>query len=184
MQKTYSKTIYTLLSLLNIKPMSGYDIKLSLKKLANHFWSESDGQIYPGLQRCVDEQLASIETDTMQSKHLHKKIYKILPKGQTLLNVWFHNAESKITQRDESLLKLTFLHAQHHAQAKHLLSTRLKNAEKNLNALRQFNQEASEHTALLPYFTLVQERQRIMLEAEIEWVQLSLKMLSNEISAS
>lgn len=183
MEKIYSKTIYTLLNLLNIRPMCGYDIKLTLKKLANHFWSESDGQIYPGLQKCVDDGLASIETDTNQSKYLQKKHYKILPKGQALLNVWLLNTESKITHRDESLLKLTFLQKQHHNQAKQLLLARLKNSQTSLNVLKQLNQEKPEHAALLPYFTWVQERQRMMLEAEIEWVELTLKKLSNEFLA-
>jgi PadR family transcriptional regulator AphA len=184
MEKIYSKTIYTLLNLLNIQPMCGYEIKLTLKKLANDFWSESDGQIYPGLQKCVDEGLASIEADTNQSKYLQKKHYKILPKGQALLNVWLLNTESKITHRDESLLKLTFLQKQHHNQAKQLLLARLKNSEASLKVLKQLDQDKPEQATLLPYFAWVQERQRIMLEAEIQWAQQSLKMLSNDFLAS
>lgn len=180
MEKKYSKTIYTLLSLLNIQPMSGYDIKLTLKKLAKHFWSESDGQIYPGLQRCVKDQLATCQTDQAQSKHLHKKTYMITPKGRTLLNQWLNSPDCKITHRDESLLKLTFFEAHHHDSAKKLLLTRLQTAQKHLKALKQSLHEQQEHAQALQYYTLVQERQCMILEAEIEWALMALKLFSEE----
>jgi DNA-binding PadR family transcriptional regulator len=181
MVKKYSKTIYTLLSLLNIQPMSGYDIKLTLKKIAKHFWSESDGQIYPGLSRCVEDQLATFETNSSQSKHLHKKTYKITPKGRTLLNHWLNDPDCKITHRDESLLKLTFFEQHHDESAKKLLQARLQTAQKNLKALKQSLNEQHEHTFTLRHYALVQERQCMLLETEIKWAQMALDLFAQEI---
>lgn len=180
MVKKYSKTIYTLLSLLNTKPMSGYDIKLCLKKVAKHYWSESDGQIYPGLQRCVDDQLATCETNTSLAKHLHKKTYEITTKGRLLLQQWLTDPECKITKRDESLLKLTFCEHHHFENAQRILQTRLHNAQKNLKNLKKYLADPSEEHLSLPYYALIQERQCMILETEISWAQMALKMLTEE----
>jgi len=164
--------------------MSGYDIKLSLKKIANHFWSESDGQIYPGLQRCVEEQLATFETNASQSKHLHKKIYNITPKGRTLLNIWLNDPDCKRTHRDESLLKLIFLEQHHDEAAKKLIQARLQMAQKHLKELKQQINEPNEHSQALRYHILVQERQGMILEAEIEWANMALQLFKEEITTA
>ena len=39
-----------LLGLLSLRPMSGYDIRQVISESIGYFWSESYGQIYPGLE--------------------------------------------------------------------------------------------------------------------------------------
>ncbi len=41
-----SKTKYTILGLLNIGNMSGYQMKMAIEKYFIYFWKESWGQIY------------------------------------------------------------------------------------------------------------------------------------------
>jgi PadR family transcriptional regulator AphA len=178
MNTHYSKTIFTLLSLLTIESMSGYDIKLALKKMTKSFWSESDGQIYPGLQQCVNDALATVKADATATNHLHKKMYTITPKGRSVLNSWLLCPQAKITHRDESLLKLTFLNHEQQHQAEQLLLNRLKTAKNDYMLLMKQANSTSEAIKALPYFLMLQNRQKIMLEAEIQWIELSLTALA------
>ena len=54
-----ARTHYAILGLLCWKPMSGYDIKKMVEVGLSYFWSESYGQIFPTLNRLVDDGLAT-----------------------------------------------------------------------------------------------------------------------------
>ena len=52
-----------LLGLLSLGPMSGYDIRQLIPQSIGHFWSESYGQIYPGLKRLAAAGLVEKKTE-------------------------------------------------------------------------------------------------------------------------
>ena len=177
MSKPYPKTIYTLLSMLSMKPMSGYDIKRALKHMVNHFWSESDGQIYPGLKKCIDEGLATSKTSQNLNQHALKKTYQITPEGRSVLSEWLNDSVYKSTQRDEGLLKLTFCDKHHQPCAEQLLQCRLQKAQESLTHLENTMDTLVNSYATLPNFAIVKSHQLYMLEAEIAWANEALANL-------
>jgi PadR family transcriptional regulator AphA len=102
-----SRTKYIILGMLSIEPSSGYDITQSIKTSTAYFWSESEGQIYPTLAKCVNDGLATCKEDPQSSSRI-KKIYTITPKGQDVLNEWLEKKPQESLVRNEFLLKLFF----------------------------------------------------------------------------
>ncbi len=57
-----------LLGLLSLGPMSGYDIRQLISQSIGYFWSESYGQIYPGLKRLAAAGLVEKKTQRQKGK--------------------------------------------------------------------------------------------------------------------
>src|SRR5258708_31701724 len=57
-----------LLGLLSLGPMSVYDIRQLISQSIGHFWSESYGQIYPGLNRLATAVYVERKTERKKGK--------------------------------------------------------------------------------------------------------------------
>ena len=104
------KTWFAILGLLNWQPMSGYDIKKMVEIALSYFWSESYGQLYPTLNRLVDEGLAKKKLARRHEKR-ERYVYSITPKGRRALQAWLLGESELPKVRDEFKLKF-FLTAQ------------------------------------------------------------------------
>ncbi|MCP3978417.1 MAG: PadR family transcriptional regulator [bacterium] len=129
-----ARTPYALLGLLSWKPMSGYDIKKIIEIGLSHFWSESYGQIYPVLNRLVEEGMAHCTVDPT-SGNRGRKVYKITRKGRNAFAGWLHQPGDLPRLRDE--LKLKFF-----------LTSRSNPAE-SLRLLEEYRDQQREHLATL-----------------------------------
>ena len=99
-----AKTQYALLGLLNMSPMSGYDVKKMVDVGLSHFWNENYGQIYPALDLLVAEGLAEKFTGHGQGKR-KRNTYSITEKGQDAFRDWLSQPSSPIIIRNELQLK-------------------------------------------------------------------------------
>lgn len=100
-------TGFVILGMLSIEPMSGYKIRKEIEFSIGHFWSESDGQLYPALKRLAEDNLIEvIDEDARNTRG--KKTYKITSSGQDALVDWLSIPASKNIVRNEFLLKLFF----------------------------------------------------------------------------
>jgi len=101
------KTKFVILGLLTIEPMSGYEMKSMIAKSTGHFWSESNGQLYPALKSLEKEKLISVKKELNGKKASF--VYSITQEGQKALEQWLESDfECKSIERDEELLKLFF----------------------------------------------------------------------------
>jgi PadR family transcriptional regulator AphA len=97
-----------LLGLLSLGPMSGYDIRQLISRSIGHFWSESYGQIYPGLKRLAAEGLAEKKTERQKGKP-DRHLYSLTTAGHKQLQRWLKlPVTEKEVPRNETLLKLFF----------------------------------------------------------------------------
>ncbi len=103
-----SKTKYAVLGMLSIQPMSGYEMKKFMARSTEHFWSESNGQLYPTLARLAELKLVIFKTQLVGAKK--KKIYKITKSGREALNEWLKSDIDLTPERNELLLKIFFGH--------------------------------------------------------------------------
>ena len=101
-----SKTQFTILGMLSIEPMSGYEIKQAIAESTAHFWAESDGQIYPALNRLTESGL--IHCLEKPSGARLKKIYTLTSGGEAALQEWLARDVERSVIRHELLLKLFF----------------------------------------------------------------------------
>ena len=98
------KTWFAILGLLSWQPMSGYDIKKMIEMALSHFWSESYGQLFPTLNRLVEEGLATKKLDDRGGRRI-RHVYSITAKGRRDLDAWFAEPTELPRIRDEHKLK-------------------------------------------------------------------------------
>src|SRR3984885_10363960 len=96
-----------LLGLLSLRPMSGYDIRQLISQSIGHFWSESYGQIYPGLKQLAPEGLVEKKTERNKGKP-DRHLYSITPEGRGRLGGGWKIPGREDGARNEVLLNLFF----------------------------------------------------------------------------
>lgn len=109
MRKRNRKTTTTesLLGLLSLRPMSGYEVRQLIDESIGNFWSESYGQIYPGLKKLVAEGLAEMKEERLAGRPA-KKIYSLTERGLERLQEWLGLPVVEQVPRNELLLKIFF----------------------------------------------------------------------------
>ncbi len=105
--KSKQTVYYSILGMLTIEPMTGYDIRKTMEESTAYFWSESYGQIYPALKRMLEAGWVSCEADA-QERNRPKKVYSITDVGLEILKTWLEQPTHKEPKRNELLLKLFF----------------------------------------------------------------------------
>ena len=78
---------YAILGLLNIEPMTGYDLGKKFNYQLAEFWSAKHSQIYPELKKLVDEKLIVFNIE-ITGDVLEKKVYSITDKGRECFIKW------------------------------------------------------------------------------------------------
>jgi PadR family transcriptional regulator, regulatory protein AphA len=101
-----NRTIFTLLGMLSIEPISSYESKQAIHNSTAFFWSESEWQIYPTLAECVKKGFAACREENLNNAQRIKQIYKIMPKGKQALTDWLTKTVNPSIVRNELLLKL------------------------------------------------------------------------------
>lgn len=170
MSKT-TKTSFAVLGMLSIAPMSGYDIRKTMKDSTANFWSESDGQLYPALASLQKQGLVACKPVKNDGAR-EKKVYAITAKGMSALNHWLAQQPETQSVRSEILLKLFFganvapevscEHIQMHSlQTKTMLS--------QLTATKKQLQREQKHSPHLPYWLMSIDYGMQLAEAKLAW---------------
>jgi PadR family transcriptional regulator, regulatory protein AphA len=107
MKREGGATPNALLGLLSMGPMSGYDIRQLIPKSIGHFWSESYGQIYPGLKRLTAAGLVAKKTERKKGSP-DRYVYSLTAEGCERLRAWLKLPVTEVVPRNELLLKLFF----------------------------------------------------------------------------
>lgn len=179
-----SKTQYSILGWLSHGPKSAYDIKKWLTEITQHFWAESDGQLYPTLSKLQQE--GAVELIAGETNSRQRKVYKITSKGQHILNEWLEEPPATNIVRNEFLLKLFFgsnlpssvsmqhLRRELHRCEDRLVVVRLK--LKRLSAM-DLNDNIKRHSKLTIEYGLM------VLETKIKFSQHALEVLSTDLGS-
>src|SRR6266508_2295617 len=107
MRPRTSSTPYAILGLLNLAPMSGYDVRKEAETSIGYFWSESYGQIYPTLRDLAAQGLIR-RRPGRTSAHRDRHVYEITEAGREALALWRAEPPRDSPVRNELLLKLFF----------------------------------------------------------------------------
>lgn len=98
---------YAILGLLDLEPMTGYDLKRTFDDSVNHFWSADQAQIYRTLAGLVEQRLATVEVLPQEGKP-SRKVHHITDAGRAELDRWLTAAAEPQPQRSEFLAKVFF----------------------------------------------------------------------------
>jgi len=137
------KTWYALLGLLSWQPLSGYDVKKMVEIAFSYFWSESYGQLYPTLNRLVEEGLATRED--MSTGNRPRNEYRITAKGREAFEEWLREPADMPAIRNELQLKF-------------FLTSRMDPAE-SVRILEEYRAQQLEHLEIL------EDSERILSES-------------------
>jgi PadR family transcriptional regulator, regulatory protein AphA len=103
-----NRTKFAILGMLDLCPMSGYDIrKMSAMSIA-HFWKEDYGHIYPTLKLLLDEGLATKKEEPSGEGKPGRHLYSITAKGRRALAAWLAETPNPPNLRIELILKVFF----------------------------------------------------------------------------
>lgn len=98
---------HSLLGILSLRAMSGYDIRKFVKENIGYFWKESYGQIYPMLKRMAAEGLVDVRVERNSGKP-DRQVYSLTRAGHSELERWLGRPPVPPSPRNELLLKLFF----------------------------------------------------------------------------
>jgi DNA-binding PadR family transcriptional regulator len=101
-----TSTVESLLGLLTLGPMSGYEMRQRMEQSTANFWTESYGQIYPALKKMVKDGLATVEEQSKDGRA--KKVYRLTDAGERRLRKWLGVETRPQVHRNELLLKVFF----------------------------------------------------------------------------
>lgn len=155
---------WAVLGLLELRPMSGYDIKRAVDRTIRHFWAASYGQIYPELKRL--EAAGWIAGKDADRGGRSRRVYRITAAGRRQLEGWLHGHETRVEMRDESLLRLFFADALPSDEALGLLAGRREGYRTMLAYLRSLDDGQGEDP---PFVDLVYRWGIDYCEWGIEW---------------
>jgi PadR family transcriptional regulator, regulatory protein AphA len=168
-----------LLGLLSLGPMSGYDIRQLIPRSIGHFWSESYGQIYPGLKRLAAAGLVEKKTERQKGRP-DRHLYSLTAEGRAQLKAWLKLPVADEVPRSELLLKLFFgahvpasVSRQHVTEFMEVHQKALKIYAATAKALRK--EEAGDPQ--LPYWLMTLNMGRHRSSAMVKWCRETLKEL-------
>lgn len=176
-----SRTPYTVLGCLTLRPMSGYDVKQFLERTVVHFWSESPGQIYPALRELEEEGLVEGRAEPGE-RGQEKRVYEITESGREALRDWLEQPAEPTRPRYEHSLKLFFGRvAGPEASIEHLERLR-RRTEETLARYRTREEELEERAhrepnSPAPYWLVVLRGGIRYSEMVLEWCDESEKTL-------
>lgn len=91
-------TKHVLLGLLDIKPMSGYDIRNNLRISLDSLWTASYGQIYPALHKLAAEGLVEAVNEPTGSRE--RIVYHLTDAGRQQFRDWLNQPVEYLPTRD------------------------------------------------------------------------------------
>ncbi|HEY6374740.1 MAG TPA: PadR family transcriptional regulator [Edaphobacter sp.] len=168
-----------LLGLLSLGPMSGYDIRALIPQSIGYFWSESYGQIYPGLKRLAEAGLVEKKTQRQKGKP-DRHVYSLTAAGRRRLRDWLRVPVVEEVPRVELLLKLFFgAHVPPSVSREHV--TAFLEAQgmalKTYAAVEKRLRREEANDPQLPYWLMTLSFGRHRSAALVKWAKETLKEL-------
>lgn len=142
-----TRTAFVVLGLLRQSPESVWDLKRSLGLKLAAIWTESDGQLYPAVQRLLSAGL--ISADSPQPPRKRVKL-SLTESGRQALTEWRRSAPLPDTPRDELALRIALLSERPDAHVFRQLDDELQRALTAAHVERSLLGTPNRHMLLVP----------------------------------
>jgi len=167
-----------LLGLLDLAPMTGYELKRHCDTTINHFWYADKAQIYRTLSQLTADGLATVETVPGVGAP-DRQVHHITDRGRETLNGWLTSKLDPQPERDAFLARLFFSGGLPESQLEELLATRRATVQSLLEVLEQMRvsiPEVTDRRARLRRATL--DNGIVHLRTELDWLTTLQKELA------
>lgn len=131
---------HAILGLLDLAPMSGYDVKKNFDATIAHFWAGDQSQIYRTLASLVDLGLARVST-LEQSGKPNRNVHTITEAGRDELDRWLQSPLERDVTREPFLARLFFAGRIGEEAVRALLNERRQVAVARLTALEAMRRD-------------------------------------------
>jgi PadR family transcriptional regulator, regulatory protein AphA len=151
-----SPPAYVVLGMVRLGARSGYEIKQAVELSIRFFWTISQAQIYPSLERLERAGLLDGRSDPRGKRP--RRVYDITADGERVLTQWLRRAEPiPFELRDIGLVKLFFADALDSADALVLVQAVRQRSGDRVAGLREIEPaalHAEKHGDVYPLLTL------------------------------
>ena len=178
-QRERTTTVESLLVMLSLRPMSGYQLRLTIARTIGNFWQESFGQIYPALRRMEKDGLV-VCTEATEAGRRESKVYALTDAGRVRLEEWLGMPCERQVMRNELLLKVfSGVNAPRGSLVRHVREFR----EKVIADLERYRtvervlREAQKGNPGLPYYMLTLRQGLLTADALLRWSEETLTEL-------
>lgn len=172
---------HSLLGILSICPMSGYDIEKFVATNMAYFWKESYGQIYPMLKSMAKLKLVEVRAERNKGR-ADRLVYSLTVAGQAEVQKWLAQPSTDPSPRNELILKLFF---GSNGKTYDLIHHVAGFADRHRAALKEFaevakklRREQANHPGL-PFWLITLDYGRRNSQSLLEWSEASLATLHN-----
>ncbi|MCD2443205.1 PadR family transcriptional regulator [Agromyces sp. SYSU K20354] len=159
-----------ILGLLDIAPMSGYDVKRYVDTVVTHFWTADKSQVYRTLAGLVADGLARTET-VPGTTAPDRLVHHLTDAGRTALHEWLVSALDRQPERDAFLARAFFAGGLDDDELGELLARRRAAGEQllaTLAAMRESTPAPRDRAGRLRLATL--ENGMRHARTELEWL--------------
>lgn len=157
----------TILGLLDLAPMTGYDLKKTFDSSVAHFWAADQAQIYRTLTKLVDSGAVEVEIEPQAGKP-DRHVHRITPHGRALLSRWLVSPLDEERTRDPFLARIFFSGREDPSVALGILAQRREQTAGRLSALRSLSAPSDTPDQRTRALTLQYGIRA--LEAELSWL--------------
>jgi DNA-binding PadR family transcriptional regulator len=166
-----------MLGLLDDGPMTGYEIKQFFRKVIQHFWSVSDGQLYPTLKRMHEDELISLKV-VQQKGTANKHVYSITEKGREQFNEWLREPVTKFEELKEPfVLKVFFFGKLSREEILEHLHTQRELHSRILEEIRGVRDRYDESVS--PYQRLIGYAGILYVEVRLLWLARMIDLVQH-----
>jgi DNA-binding PadR family transcriptional regulator len=164
-----------ILGLLDDGPMTGYQMKQFFRYVIRHFWSVSDGQLYPTLKKMHEDGLISLKV-VEQKGTANKHVYSITEKGQERFARWLREPVTKFEELKEPfVLKVFFFGKLAPEEIRAHLRTQLELHTRILEDIREVRDTYEDKVG--PYQRLIGYAGILYVEVRILWLSRMIELL-------
>lgn len=159
---------HSILGLLCLSPMSGYDLKKNFDSSVAHFWNADQAQIYRTLSTLSDSGLVSVRVIPQEGRP-DRREHHITAAGRAELSSWLRSPISVEATREPFLARIFFAGAEEDPElVRELVTQRRSTALDRLSALEKIETPGESLTERLRASTLRNGIQHI--QTELSWL--------------
>lgn len=179
---------HAILGFLEIRPLSGYDLKKGFDGSVRHFWPADQAQIYRTLTKLSDTGLVSVELVPQEGKP-DRKVYHITENGRSELHTWLASTLPPTSEREPQMVRIFFSGFVDDETLLPRLTESVVQERANLAATQAILADAQQQMESLPetaerrigfFQMLTVERAILHHQAQIDWLTSVITRLENQ----
>jgi len=180
---------YGLLGLINLTPMTGYELDKEFKGSLKYIWQAPSSQIYSELDNMEKREWLTSKR-VMQDEKPNKRVYSITEKGKSALLEWMTMSETDVknslTGKNAFLFRVLLAGSLSKEQALELMYSfrevciARKDAQADMRKVIEQSEDEYNHTNIT-FFNLAALHFEMMNQTRLDWVEKAINTIREDL---